>query len=688
MTAPASPPLSTSHASTPSPTLEEGRRHQVPSTLVTTSTGPKVSSSPLTTLEMAKSTDTGSPVKPIPTLDPRSTVFKPLRPIETPAAKVSTQWDSVTKDLAANGDQFVRGTPPRARLSLQSAASTVIDTPRSQRSLDVHTPSTDLTWASSAFTGRTLFTPPSNLGFDSPRNNLGAPMAFKTDAPAQEELGRFLMINNVPRGANGEDIRQIIKNIAPYRAIIVKHLRTKGWVYEKLQVSSIRFGANDPLVQLHCSTISSDVVRQITGSGEEWDQVWQASEATVRVQIHGPHGVSIVGMEKCLSTIGDLKTFAPHDASGKSFSAEYYDTRRAADAIRVLNNQAIEDGVLSVRYASDDPFQSEPLGGRRDYQSPSAYTLGSAAYSHSRTSSGAYLPPSSNNPTFNASEPSSPSARHDLASRFDGLRVQSDVSQVRNALAWAPPTGPEVDDMYPHEAPPKVSPISRHLSDPGALQGMLNQMDHNARARRRQSVGWSTPDRQAIPPENRVFPERIVAGFDTRTTVMVKDVPNKLSRQELINILSEVVPNEFDFVYLRFDFNNHCNVGYAFVNFTSVKALYTFIQSKVGKKWNMFSSEKVLQVSYANIQGKVSLVNKFRNSAVMDVIEEWRPQIFYSNGALKGKPEPFPEADNPSARNRSTAARLSFLSGSVTRESLSNDPSAYDYSASSSHHGF
>lgn len=93
--------------------------------------------------------------------------------------------------------------------------------------------------------------------------------------------------------------------------------------------------------------------------------------------------------------------------------------------------------------------------------------------------------------------------------------------------------------MYPHEAPPKVSPISRHLSDPGALQGMLNQMDHNARARRRQSVGWSTPDRQAIPPENRVFPERIVAGecnivegqfthrpgFDTRTTVMVKDVP-------------------------------------------------------------------------------------------------------------------------------------------------------------------
>lgn len=59
-------------------------------------------------------------------------------------------------------------------------------------------------------------------------------------------------------------------------------------------------------------------------------------------------------------------------------------------------------------------------------------------------------------------------------------------------------------------------------------------------------------------------------------------------------------------------------VGYAFVNFVSVQALYRFVKARVGKRWNMFSSEKVLQVgravsshdlpkltlqvSYANIQ--------------------------------------------------------------------------------------
>lgn len=37
-------------------------------------------------------------------------------------------------------------------------------------------------------------------------------------------------------------------------------------------------------------------------------------------------------------------------------------------------------------------------------------------------------------------------------------------------------------------------------------------------------------------------------------------------------------------------------VGYAFVNFCSVQSLLRFIQARVGKKWNLFSSEKVLQV--------------------------------------------------------------------------------------------
>lgn len=36
-----------------------------------------------------------------------------------------------------------------------------------------------------------------------------------------------------------------------------------------------------------------------------------------------------------------------------------------------------------------------------------------------------------------------------------------------------------------------------------------------------------------------------------------------------LNHYPQIVPGEIDFVYLRFDFDNKCNVAYAFVNFTS-----------------------------------------------------------------------------------------------------------------------
>jgi hypothetical protein len=54
------------------------------------------------------------------------------------------------------------------------------------------------------------------------------------------------------------------------------------------------------------------------------------------------------------------------------------------------------------------------------------------------------------------------------------------------------------------------------------------------------------------------------------------DYQNKLSRQQLVDIMNEVscynrnpvstadnqvVPGDFDFVYLRFDFDNCCNVS-------------------------------------------------------------------------------------------------------------------------------
>ncbi|KZT24223.1 hypothetical protein NEOLEDRAFT_1067902 [Neolentinus lepideus HHB14362 ss-1] len=145
--------------------------------------------------------------------------------------------------------------------------------------------------------------------------------------------------------------------------------------------------------------------------------------------------------------------------------------------------------------------------------------------------------------------------------------------------------------------------------------------------------------------------------MDTRTTVMIKNIPNKMSDKDLMEFIGRVTPRRIDFLYLRMDFQNGCNVGYAFVNFITVQDLLVFAKSKLGVKWNMYSSEKVLQMSYANYQGKEALVEKFKNSCIMDEREEWRPKIFYSDGPNQGLPEPFPKPTHLRRKERSSHNR-------------------------------
>lgn len=64
--------------------------------------------------------------------------------------------------------------------------------------------------------------------------------------------------------------------------------------------------------------------------------------------------------------------------------------------------------------------------------------------------------------------------------------------------------------------------------------------------------------------------------------------------------------------------------GYGFVNFSSTAALLQFASEKMGRRWNLFSSEKVLQLSFANVQSKAALIKKFRDSPVMLQPEEYR----------------------------------------------------------------
>ena len=144
---------------------------------------------------------------------------------------------------------------------------------------------------------------------------------------------------------------------------------------------------------------------------------------------------------------------------------------------------------------------------------------------------------------------------------------------------------------------------------------------------------------------NQIIPWRIQAGLDSRTTCMLRNIPNKYTQAMLIDYVNESHYGLYDFLYLRMDFKNKCNVGYAFINFIDARTVICFSKRVKGAKWQMFNTCKIADLTYANIQGIDALIRKFRNSSVMDAPLEYRPKLFIVKGDRTGKELPFPLPD-------------------------------------------
>ncbi|KAM0839993.1 hypothetical protein ACQ4PT_059959 [Festuca glaucescens] len=136
--------------------------------------------------------------------------------------------------------------------------------------------------------------------------------------------------------------------------------------------------------------------------------------------------------------------------------------------------------------------------------------------------------------------------------------------------------------------------------------------------------------------------ERIVCGEDSRTTLMIKNIPNKYTSKMLLTAIDENHKGTYDFIYLPIDFKNKCNVGYAFINMISPEHIVPFYKIFHGKRWEKFNSEKVASLAYARIQGKSSLIAHFQNSSLMNEDKRCRPILFHSDGPNAGDQEPFP----------------------------------------------
>jgi len=135
------------------------------------------------------------------------------------------------------------------------------------------------------------------------------------------------------------------------------------------------------------------------------------------------------------------------------------------------------------------------------------------------------------------------------------------------------------------------------------------------------------------------------------TTVMLRNIPNKYTRQMLIDQLHRAgFRGDIDYLYLPTDFANRCNVGYCFVNLRSSIARQRFTNTFDGIAAQTclpgFNSYKVCQVTKAKLQGRDENIRRLKSGpelmAQLAAHPEWLPLLLDEAGSQ----EPFPCDDN------------------------------------------
>lgn len=204
----------------------------------------------------------------------------------------------------------------------------------------------------------------------------------------------------------------------------------------------------------------------------------------------------------------------------------------------------------------------------------------------------------------------------------------------------SPPSSPI---LSPHPSPSKNTkhPTASALSSSPPHHHSQYRYRHKAKANRQRYSNKKEDDLAKY----EIHLEKVLIGDDLRTTLMVKNIPNKYDQEMLLETVNKKFKGTYDFFYLPIDFKNKCNVGYAFINFIEPTSVAKFFEDFNQKRWEKFNSEKVCSIAYARIQGKIAFIDHFRNSSLMCEDPSCRPLIFYSSGSKMGTLELFPPAN-------------------------------------------
>ena len=259
----------------------------------------------------------------------------------------------------------------------------------------------------------------------------------------------------------------------------------------------------------------------------------------------------------------------------------------------------------------------------------------------------------------------------------NGTMADGSVPSPTGRTAWRTDDNGNIIAARPPHVLPKVHSIpfgsaivatparDRYHSDPNpqtpasgrVMDGMFAPNRRISWHGNQQDFLYNGTGRSPVPAPQAVQKWKIENGQDVRTTIMLRNIPNRMTVQELKALLDVTSFGAYDFSYLRIDFEKGTNVGYAFVNFADPMNIIPFLDHYENKCW-MAGNRRMVEMSYATVQGFDCLVEKFRNSAIMSEYKDYRPKLWFTPETAAaendvGTEMTFPTPNNPSKSQRS-----------------------------------
>lgn len=115
-----------------------------------------------------------------------------------------------------------------------------------------------------------------------------------------------------------------------------------------------------------------------------------------------------------------------------------------------------------------------------------------------------------------------------------------------------------------------------------------------------------------LPPKtSEINIIKILTQEDKRTTLMIKNIPNKFTKDNFLDIFNLKFSGKFDLFLLPTDIKERKNYGYAFINFINYFYIIYFYHLFNGKKWANTNSIKICEIVYSKIQGITKMVKHY-----------------------------------------------------------------------------